>query len=283
MTRARRQLPALLSTLPVLLVLAVACARPPPQQPLDWRKAAPGLEYSRTTVRPDPHEPDVAVHLLRLDPAQVSLQVVEARLDLGRPLAEAVGFRKAAHALAAVNGGYFDPQFKPLGLLVSQGRELSHLRRVDHGIFYIAGQHAGLQHARQWQPPAQLEFAVECGPRLLVDGKPLAFKAGVARRVAIGADARGRVVLVVTEGVLTLTELAHLLATPTAKGGPELVQALNLDGGSSTMLDVDAGPVQAVVRSAVQVPVGLAVVPRPVDGDRVPSARVGQTSWRDGG
>jgi uncharacterized protein YigE (DUF2233 family) len=203
-----------------------------------------------------------------LDPAEVSLQVVEAPLDLARPLANAVDFRKAVHGYAAVNGGYFDPQFKPLGLLVSQGRELSRLRRVDHGIFYLAGHHAGLQHARQWQPPADLEFAVECGPRLLVDGKPLIFREGVARRVAIGADAQGRVVLAVTEGVLTLTELATLLAAPADKGGPALVLALNLDGGSSTMLDVDAGPVQAAVRSAVQVPVGLAVVPRPAIGDR---------------
>jgi len=45
----------------------------------------------------------------------------------------------------------------------------------------------GVQHVREWQPPPNLTFAVQCGPRLIVDGKPLSFKPGRARR-----DGHGR-------------------------------------------------------------------------------------------
>ena len=261
------RMPCVWAGLALTLALSQGCARSGKAKPLQWRRAAPGLEYSQVTLRPNPNESEATVHFVRVDPKRLALQVVTAPGDLHRPLGDAAGFRRAAHGLAAVNGGYFDPQFKPLGLLVSQGRELSRVRHVDHGIFYIANGRAGLQHARSWHPPQGLEFAVECGPRLLIDSQPLGFKAGAARRVAIGADAQDRVVLAVTEGVMTLADLARLLAAPEPRGGPGLTLALNLDGGSSTMLDVDAGPVQVAVRSAVQVPVGIAVVARKAIGD----------------
>lgn len=258
----------------MLLVAALswACGRTAAPAPLAWQAAVPGFDYVHTTVRPAPAQGEVDVHFVRFEPSRFALQVVLAPVDLHRPLADAAAFRRAVAGLAAINGGYFDPQFHALGLLVSQGKQLSPLRHVDHGVFFVAGNSAGVRHAREWRPPQDLEFAVECGPRLLVDGRPLTFKPGAARRVAIGVDAAGRIVLAVTEGVLTLAEFADLLARPVAHGGPALVSALNLDGGSSTMLDVAAGLVQAAVRSAVEVPVGLAVVPRlAIAGPPVPA------------
>lgn len=267
-------MPCVWAGLALTLALLGGCARSAKAKSVQWRQAAPGLEYSQVTLREDPTAAEVSVHFMRVDSKRLALQVVTAPADLHLPLSDAASFRKAAHGLAAINGGYFDPQFKPLGLLVSQGQELSRVRHVDHGIFYIADGRAGLQHARDWRAPQHLEFAVECGPRLLVDGQPLGFKPGAARRVAIGADAQDRVVLAVTEGAMTLAELARLLAAPEPRGGPGLTMALNLDGGSSTMLDIDAGPVQIALRSAVQVPVGIAVVARDVIAARLPGPRL---------
>lgn len=240
----------------------LGCRRDVAAAPLLWQAGPPGLEYAVATTQVRGDRPPVTVHLLRIDPKLFELVVVTAA-ETGRPLAAAADFRQRSGAVAAINGGYFDPQFRPLGLLVSRGRELSHLRKVDHGVFGIAGGRPLLDHARTWHAPPDLEFAVECGPRLLIGGQSPHFRrADLARRVAIGNDARGRVVWAVSEGVVQLDVFAQLLATPHAAGGPAVVDALNLDGGSSAMLDLVAPPLQAQVSSAVQVPIGIAAVAR---------------------
>jgi uncharacterized protein YigE (DUF2233 family) len=254
----RRQLLAMAVALPWLL----ACERAAAAPPLRWQQGPAGLEHAIASTRSEQGRPAVAVHLLRIDPRRHELVVVPAAA-LGRTLASAADFRSHVGGLAAINGGYFDPQYRPLGLLVSRGRELSHLRKVDHGIFAIAAGRPLLEHARTWHAPPDLEFAVECGPRLLIGGQSPHFRRDdLARRVAIGKDRAGRVVWAVTEGVMQLTEFARLLASAPQNGGPALTDALNLDGGSSAMFDLAAAPLQARVSSAVEVPIGLAVVPR---------------------
>jgi exopolysaccharide biosynthesis protein len=86
---------------------------------------------------------------------------------------------------------------------------------------------------------------------------------GAIAGVAIGTDSSGRIVLAATEGVLSLAEWAQWLARPQTAGGAGLSDALNLDGGSSTMLALVDGATAVSVRSALQVPVGIAVLPRP--------------------
>ncbi len=219
-----------------------------------------GLEYASLAAGYG-DGPAVTTYVLRFDPKLWSLQHVTA-VETGARLTDAAGFRKARAAAAAFNGIYFDPAYKPLGLMVSQGKQLSRLRRVDHGVFTVAEDGPTLQHARQWQEPAGLDFAAECGPRLVVDGAPLHFKPGLARRTVLGFDALGRVYVVITRGVVGLEDLANFLARDVAQGGLGLRGALNLDGGSSTMFDLAWGNTRVAVRSAVQVPVGIAVVKR---------------------
>lgn len=250
------------------------CRRAEPEPPLHWQVALPGLDYARGLSHAAGDHRPAAFHLLRLRLTEYELRVTRAA-DLGQPLATAEDFRKHAGAVAAINAGYFDPAYKPLGLLVSGGRELAHLRRVDHGVFAVAAGQALLEHARAWQAPPDLEFAVECGPRLLVAGKVQQFRnAELARRVALGRDGEGRVVLAVSEGVLSLAAWAQTLGRPPEQGGAALTDALNLDGGSSAMLDVAAGPVQVQVTTAIRVPVGLTVVRR-APAPRGPEATAG--------
>lgn len=191
---------------------------------------------------------------MRLDPGLIELRAIHAPA-----LLDAAGFRAAAGGIAAINGHYFDPAYKPLGLLVSEGRELSRLRRVDHGIFGVAAGRPFLDHARSFKAPKALEFAIECGPRLVVDGQPLQLKQGVARRTAIGYDGSGRILLIATEGVIALLDLADFAARPLAGGGLAAVGLLNLDGGSSTMFDLHTASRHVAIRSAVEVPVGVVV------------------------
>ena len=246
-----------------LICLLSACARPPERVPLAWQAALPGLEYAHVEVPAGTDAQPVAVHVVRLDPRKWSMRVVTPQ-QMGKPLGSPADFRAVVpESVVAINGGFFDPQWKPLGLLVSAGQVLSPLRRVDHGIFAIAAGEPFMRHARDWKDVQGLDFAVECGPRLMVDGHPLTFKPGTARRSVIARDRKGRVLLIATGGVMGLTELTAFLQRSPADGGPGVTDALNLDGGPSTMLEVDAGAVHVLVPTPVQVPVGLVVAPRP--------------------
>ncbi len=251
---------------PVGVVLALVCltanCQPRGKSAVQrLRTLEPGLEYNNLAVRPAGSDTPTAIHVLRFDPKRFTMTVIEAAAT-GAKLADARAFRLAGKAIAAVNGNYFDPQYKPLGLLVSAGKQLHRLRRVDHGIFTIADKRPKLQHARSYKKPAKLEFAVECGPRLVVDGKPLTFKPGVHRRTAIASDRTGRILLLATAGVISLADLAAFLARPEAKGGLGAIAALNLDGGSSTMFDLDHPAASASVPAPVRVPIGLGVARR---------------------
>jgi uncharacterized protein YigE (DUF2233 family) len=239
----------------------VACRQAKAPSTIAWQSLETGLQYASHQLTSRAGHA-VSVHLLRFDPTRMELQVTTAK-DLNRPLGSAHDFRQASDAIAAINAGYFDPQYRSLGLLVSQGKVISRLRKVDHGIFYIAEGKPGLSHARHWAAPTKLNFAVECGPRLIVDGRPLTFKPNLHRRTAIGYDRKGLVTIVVTSGVIGLDDLTDFMVGPEQAGGLALQGALNLDGGSSTMLELVHGELQAVVTSAVQVPVGLVLIRRP--------------------
>ena len=200
--------------------------------------------------------------MLRFDPRRWRTIVVGPE-TIGEAVNDAGVFRRAVDGVAAINGGYFDPQLRPLGLLISEGKQRSRLRKVDHGVLTI-DRDGGvqLQHAQTFSQPANVDFAIECGPRLVVDGRTLTFKPGIARRTALGFDRTGRVHWAVTENVVSVADLAAFLQRPAGNGGLGLHQALNLDGGSSTMLDIEAPQTKVSVRSSVRVPVGLALVPR---------------------
>lgn len=228
-----------------------------------WRDLADGLQYAIVHTQGSQSQALVTVHVLRFQPQKWQQRVVGPQ-EVGRPTADAAEFREAVGAIAAINAGYFDRKLRPLGLLVSEGKERSRLRKVDHGVWTVTQDGTvGLQHARQFLAPAGLDFAIECGPRLVVDGKALTFKPGIARRTAVGHDVEGRAYWVATSGVVSLPDFSAFLAKRRAAGGVGLHAALNLDGGSSTMFDLDVAETVAAVRSSVQVPVGLALVRRP--------------------
>ena len=246
--------------LPFLLLAMVACRQAKAPSAIAWQSLEIGLQYASHQLTSSAGHA-FSIHLLRFDPTRMELQVATAK-DLNRSLGSARDFRQAGDAIAAINAGFFDPQYRPLGLLVSQGKVISRLRKVDHGIFYIAEGRPGLSHARHWSPPTKLNFAVECGPRLVVDGRPLTFKPSLHRRTAIGHDRKGLVTIVVTSGVIGLDDLTAFMVRDGPSGGLALQGALNLDGGSSTMLELVHGELEAVVTSAVQVPVGLVLIHR---------------------
>jgi len=230
-------------------------AAPVRQAPTDrWEPLVDGLAWRRWELG---GEAPAALLAVQADPALLAIEVVplHTRAPGERTAAELVA---NGAALAAVNGGFFvlDKQGakQPLGLLMHAGKRSSDLRRADWGIFLIAQGKPRIIHCRDPLPAGTTE-ALQCGPRLLIDGRSPSFKAAAAtRRSAIGMDDSGRVVLAATEsGALTLPQLAGALRSLGCRW------ALNLDGGPSTQLSLRAGDVQTDIPGLWAVPSAIRV------------------------
>lgn len=144
-------------------------------------------------------------------------------------------------ALAAINGGYFEPSFQPSGLLVIAGKTLQPLSTegVLSGIVALDA----LGRIRLLPRDAALEgvhTAIQAGPFIIDPGGVVGVrpKPAAANRSLIATDDHGRVLLLAT-GALTLHQVAGLLHDhPQALGLERVERALNLDGGPSTGLSL---------------------------------------------
>jgi uncharacterized protein YigE (DUF2233 family) len=150
---------------------------------------------------------------------------------------EAPAWLRREKARVAINGGYFDGRGHSMGLRVSRKFQSSDLRRADWGVFWVKNGRAQITHTRDFKTKIRPEEALQCGPRLVVKGKITDLKPQSSRRSGVGIDARGRVVLAVADGALSLTDWAQVWAS---NDGLSCRDALNLDGGPSSQLASDA-------------------------------------------
>ncbi len=226
----------------------------------DWRTLATGVEYRNLTLKAD--ERRVTAHALRVDLKRAALRVLDAQTLLGRRRATVDEYATSTRALAVINGGFFDKQGQPLGLVVAEGEVKSKWLKREWGILLVRVTDASIVHARDYAPNTAITQALEVGPRLVVRGQVLKFKDQSARRSAIGLQRDGRVVILATEGALSLKQLAELFAASESDSGLGCVEALHLDSGSSTQLSVRGQSPAMFVRSTSPVPNALGIFPR---------------------
>ncbi len=215
--------------------------------------SAPLLRHRVQTVRDDAAGRSAILHFVLPEPGKTVFKVVDqgsangagGRLDLGSAM-------RGAGCVAGVNGGYFHPDFQPLGLVVSDGRSVHPLERAPllSGVFLVGadGRPALLRAeeyraraAKEKAPPRQ---ALQAGPFLVDKGAPVAGlnAARAARRTTVLTDGAGRWALVSTSA-LTLAETGALLSRPgVVPDGLRVRRALNFDGGSSTGLWIATEP-----------------------------------------
>lgn len=186
-----------------------------------WREVAPGLELGRWGQHWSVARAWLGRWELRsLPAASGELWAVDA-------------WARRLGAAVACNGGFFDAHRRPMGLRVDQGQAWSQRREADQGIFYVQAGRAGLVHQSRWRGQ-QAQFALQAGPRLVVQGQALRLRPNLARRTVLGLDPEGRVYLMASREPCDLNPVAQALRAPRAQGGLGLAEALNLDGGPST-------------------------------------------------
>jgi uncharacterized protein YigE (DUF2233 family) len=223
--------------------------------------AAPGVEFTRMQVAQDRAKAEL--HVVSFASKTHTLAVVD-NPDGTLDLAKAAQARGAA---AAVNGGYFHPDRRPLGLAISGGQTLHGFERAKllSGIVTATGRRISLLRAGEWKKTSSAQEALQAGPFLIDGGKPVPSlnAARTAARTVVFNDGAGRAGVLVCRWV-TLAEMAEILTTPELLPGIKIARALNLDGGSSSGLWVrrNDGGAPFYLREGKDVRNYLAVVPQ---------------------
>jgi uncharacterized protein YigE (DUF2233 family) len=211
------------------------------EAPANWRvihEEATGMSAlaSWRQLRVIGDEGEVTVSLVRFDDRHATLRVVDQPQSwtLGDTLGDSM---RQAGAIAGVNGGYFQPDFTPLGLVITDGRRMGQFTRsslVSGMVRVIQGRPALVWNSESSCAEAASDL-LQAGPRLLSGGQPITGlnASKTAARSFVATDGENGWLIGVTSSV-SLHGLAELLATPGLVSGLRLDRALNLDGGRST-------------------------------------------------
>jgi exopolysaccharide biosynthesis protein len=222
-----------------LLGLA-GCASVAPPAPDGWQPVAPGLAHRAWAPWPGSD-----VQALRVDLARVRV-ALSPPADAGLPLDQMPSGRGA---LASVNASFFDREFRPRGLTVSDGQPWPALlkpARPASDPLLACDTRCVIRFDAPAVPEAGWQLAVSGTPWLVRDGQARTpaddatcanLCAQAHPRTAVGLDAAGRHLIVLLAAGrrgdvkgLTLTQTAALMREL------GVVQAFNLDGGGSSTL-----------------------------------------------
>lgn len=201
-----------------------------------WQAVAPGLEWR--TIVPDGDEL-AQLKVVRIDPEQYRFRA------LYRP-SQALSLRQwrslEPGASVIVNANFFDPEYRALGLVVSDGAAFGRPYRDRGGTLIVKGDDISIRSFRSGLPQQNqgIDQAIQGFPLLVENGAQAYFdqsSARRARRTVVAQDTSGRVLILVTPLLgLSLADLSAYLAATDL----DIVTAMNLDGGGSTMLYLNA-------------------------------------------
>jgi hypothetical protein len=141
---------------------------------------------------------------------------------------------RRTNCIAGINGGYFDPNFAPLGLRIIDGKVTSRLTRGRLMSGVLASDNAiHIFRVAEFSARRKPNAAIECGPFLVDLAKPVrGLEAMRAARRTFAATGSGDRAALGFCSDATLADLARILAMPL--GDFKIQRALNLDGGSSS-------------------------------------------------
>lgn len=219
----------------VLVLFLVGSAR------ADWnvtssqkeRASAPGVEHRRIVLTESETGERATLDLAVLSTKSVTVRVID------NPAGDddlAVVMRRE-NCLAGVNGGYFDQENKPVGLLISDGNVVAPFRkaRLLSGVMVIVSGRVQLLRAAEYSSKREAAAALQSGPFLVDRGRPVPGLNDLrsARRTFIVTGEPDRAAIGFCSDV-TLAQLGKILATPGVAPDLKVQRALNLDGGSSS-------------------------------------------------
>jgi len=175
---------------------------------------------------------------------------------------------RANQCVGGVNGGFFKPDKKPLGLMIHSGQRtgtFSTTSTLLSGVVYSDPEGNYLLRRAAFKDHAGITDLLQSGPYLVENGTAVRGLSTepARRRTFILSDYQGNWVLGQTDAV-SLARLAETLADKTSFPEFTVNRALNLDGGSSCGIFFDRGAGKKAVNVSPYKHVSnyLGIVPR---------------------
>jgi phosphodiester glycosidase len=191
-----------------------------------------GIEHRHVVVKEATAGQRVVVDVAVFSAKSTALRVIDN--PDGQSLGAAM---KREKFVCGVNGGYFDTEFKPIGLRVADGTTFSPLRRARliTGILLQSDRGIDVVRVSEFSRTKKIVAAIQSGPFLVEGNKRIRGlnDSQVARRTFAGITMNDRAFLGVCSDV-SLAELANIVATSPIVADSKIRRAMNLDGGSSS-------------------------------------------------
>lgn len=226
----------------LLIFLTSTAAFAQTQTAIDWQPVVPGVDYVHVV------EGSMDIHAVRVDLTNQNLRIVSSRQsDAGIRVSD---FARRTHAIAAINGDYFDSAFRPIGLVVGPcGQWQGSKDTAREGVVAFGAKRAEIHTQSEVMDPPEpwISAAVSGWPMLVRDCHALtsaelpgsdSFTRAPHARTAVGESKDGTTFyFVVADGGradapgLTLGQLSAWMSDRLG-----VCSAINLDGGGSSAM-----------------------------------------------
>lgn len=192
-----------------------------------------GLEHRYLVVEDSNSGERASLELAIFSTKSCRLRVIDRSSE---PRADLEDVMPRGHFLAGVNGGYFDPEYRPIGLLIVDGTMVAPLQkaRLLSGVLSASPKRVQISRIAEFSLTQKPDAAVECGPMIVDLGKSVRGleSSKMARRTFAAVSSGDKAALGFCSDV-TLADLSSILAIVTIPDF-KIQRALNLDGGSSS-------------------------------------------------
>ena len=224
-----------LSAALVLLVAAATTAR------ADWTITSAQIESTAGRVQ---HRHAVLTNLETSAHAVIDLALFSTKSCTLRVIDQANAPRRdlayvmqRENCLAGVNGGYFDSDYAPIGLLIVDGKTIAPLRRARliTGVLIASSRGVQIMRTHEFSRQPESNSAVQCGPFLVDLGRRVRGleETRESRRTFAAVAKSDRAALGFCSEI-SLARLAEILGSMQLADDFKISRALNLDGGSSS-------------------------------------------------
>jgi len=196
-------------------------------------------EHRRFEMTVSPGARTATVHAYLFNSRHEVFRVVDQQGIAGQKHADLGAACLAAGALAGVNGGFFDPQGQPLGLMIASGKRSGSpalAGSLTSGVVWSDGKRNGMVRTAAYDlGPSAAPELLQAGPFLIESGKSVAGLEATrfSRRTIILTDG-GDLWAIAYVPSATLDALAKALEKPGAFPPFQPKSVLNLDGGGSS-------------------------------------------------
>lgn len=224
----------------------------------NWKNISGICETKKIIIKRNSSENSLDLYFIKFNPRKVKIKILKSSF-YGEKIQSVESLAGKSGAFCIINGGFFDENYNPIGVLISNGKILQPLPTVGNSsVFCVKNGEPRIIHRANFGYNGVAE-ALQSGPRLMYDGKNTIGAQGlndISRRSGIGLDYNNNVVIYATDTIfdgLSFNELRSILKRPSIN----LKTALNLDGGRSTQLYFSAGWDKINIPGYDYIPVGI--------------------------